>query len=65
VAAISLSTIKEFFDPEAAGPHVNAAAVEISRAMGWKGDATTLYDPVDGSAALLLPDHALVGAVSR
>src|SRR5439155_20583542 len=34
VAAISLSTIKEFFDPDGAGPQVTAAAVEISRAMG-------------------------------
>jgi DNA-binding IclR family transcriptional regulator len=63
VAAISLSTIKEFFDPDAAGPQVNSAAVEISRAMGWKGDATTLYEPVDGSAALLLPERALTAAV--
>jgi len=65
IAAISLSTIKEFFDPEAAGPQVAAAAVEISRAMGWKGDATTLYEPVEGSESLLLPEHALAGAVSR
>jgi DNA-binding IclR family transcriptional regulator len=65
VAAISLSTIKEFFDPAGAGPQVTTAAVEISRAMGWKGDATTLYEPVEGSAALLLPERALAGAVSR
>ena len=65
VAAISLSTIKEFFDPEVAGPQVAAAAVEISRAMGWKGDATTLYEPVDGSAALLMPARALAMAGSR
>src|SRR5207248_8586803 len=62
IAAISLSTIKEFFNPEAAGPQVTAAAVEISRAMGWKGDATTLYEPVEGSAAVLLPERALGGA---
>jgi len=55
MAAISLSTIKEFFDPDSAGPQVAAAAVEISRAMGWKGDATTLYTPVAGSEFLLLP----------
>jgi IclR family transcriptional regulator, KDG regulon repressor len=65
VAAISLSTIKEFFDPDGAGPQVTSAAVEISRAMGWKGDATTLYEPVEGSAALLLPERALAAAVSR
>ena len=65
IAAISLSTIKEFFDAEVAGPQVTAAAVEISRAMGWKGDETTLYEAVDGSAALLLPERALAGALSR
>jgi DNA-binding IclR family transcriptional regulator len=65
IAAISLSTIKEFFDPDGAGPQVAAAAVEISRAMGWKGDATTLYEPVNGSAALLQPEQVLAGAVSR
>jgi DNA-binding IclR family transcriptional regulator len=62
IAAISLSTIKEFFDPDVAGPQVTAAAVEISRAMGWKGDATTLYEPVEGSATLLMPVRALAGA---
>jgi IclR family KDG regulon transcriptional repressor len=43
VGAISLSTIKEFFDPERTGPLVAATAVEISQAMGWMGDASTLY----------------------
>jgi len=65
VAAISLSTIREFFDPETAGPQVNAAAVEISRAMGWKGDATTLYAPVAGSEALLRRGRALAGTGTR
>jgi DNA-binding IclR family transcriptional regulator len=55
IAAISVSTIKEFFEPETAGPEVMAAAVEISRAMGWKGDAETLYVPVEGSELLLRP----------
>jgi DNA-binding IclR family transcriptional regulator len=55
IAAISLSTIKEFFEPDTAGPQVTAAAVEISRAMGWKGDAATLYAPVEGSELLLSP----------
>jgi DNA-binding IclR family transcriptional regulator len=55
VAAISLSTIKEFFEPDSAGPLVAAAAIEISRAMGWKGDAKTLYAPVPGSEVLLRP----------
>jgi IclR family acetate operon transcriptional repressor len=53
IAAISLSTIKEFFAPAETGPGVCAAAVEISRAMGWRGDASTLYDPVPGSKELL------------
>jgi DNA-binding IclR family transcriptional regulator len=65
VAAISLSTIREFFDPETAGPQVNAAAVEISRAMGWKGDASTLYAHVPGSEALLRGGRALAGAGKR
>jgi DNA-binding IclR family transcriptional regulator len=53
IAAISLSTIKEFFAPAETGPEVCAAAVEISRAMGWRGDASTLYDPLPGSKELL------------
>ena len=53
IAAISLSTIKDFFDPERTGPRVAAAAVEISRAMGWMGDMSTLFIPVEGSQLLL------------
>lgn len=53
IAAISLSTINDFFDPDTTGPMVAATAVEISRAMGWVGDASTLYKPVEGSAQLL------------
>jgi IclR family transcriptional regulator, KDG regulon repressor len=59
VAAISLSTIKEFFDADRTGPQVAAAAVDISRAMGWKGSFSDLYDPVPGSELLLLDDGAL------
>jgi DNA-binding IclR family transcriptional regulator len=58
IAAISLSTIKEFFDADRTGPQVAAAAVEISRAMGWKGDFSNLYEPVPGSELLLLDDRA-------
>jgi DNA-binding IclR family transcriptional regulator len=58
IAAISLSTIKEFFDAGRTGPEVAAAAVEISRAMGWKGDLSSLYDPVSGSELLLQDDRA-------
>ena len=57
VAAISLSTIKEFFDPDRTGPLVNAAAVEISHAMGWRGDAFSLYEVLE-DPGLLLPDEA-------
>jgi DNA-binding IclR family transcriptional regulator len=57
VAAISLSTIKDFFEPERTGPLVAAAAVEISRAMGWTGDASTLYSPVGGSELFLLSEE--------
>lgn len=53
IASISLSTIKEFFNPKDTGPEVCTAAVEISKAMGWRGDASTLYDPVPGSKELL------------
>ena len=64
VAAISVSTIREFFDPATSGPLVTAAAVDISNAMGWNGDATSLYHPVAGSEDLLLEaqTHARVGA---
>ena len=54
IAAMSLSTIKDFFDAERTGPQVAAVAVDISRALGWKGDVGTLYEPVEGSEQLLL-----------
>ena len=57
IAAISLSTIKDFFDPDRTGPMVASAAVEISQAMGWKGDVANLYDVVEGSALLLAGEH--------
>jgi IclR family acetate operon transcriptional repressor len=64
VAAISVSTIREFFDSATSGPLVMAAAVDISNAMGWNGDATSLYHPVAGSEELLLGAQTLarVGA---
>jgi IclR family acetate operon transcriptional repressor len=58
IAAISLSTINEFYEPETTGPLVAATAVEISRAMGWKGSAGTLLDQADGDGHLLLSDGA-------
>jgi DNA-binding IclR family transcriptional regulator len=54
MAAISLSTIKDFFHPDRTGPQVAAAAVEISRAMGWKGNTASLYEVVEGSELFLL-----------
>ncbi len=54
VAAISLSTIREFFEPERTGPAVAEAAVEISHSRGWSGDPSALYTPVPGSLELLL-----------
>jgi DNA-binding IclR family transcriptional regulator len=57
IAAISLSTIKDFFDPERTGPCVAAAAVEISQAMGWTGEASTLFVPVEGSEPLLMDER--------
>ncbi len=38
-------------------PLVAATAVEISRAMGWRGDAATLFDSVEGSERLLLRER--------
>jgi IclR family KDG regulon transcriptional repressor len=62
IAAISLSTIKDFFDPERTGPQVMTAAVEISHAMGWRGDASSLYEVLEGSELVILgpapPDRA-------
>jgi DNA-binding IclR family transcriptional regulator len=54
IASISLSTVREFFEPERIGPLAADAAVEISQAMGWSGDLTALYEPVAGSAEALL-----------
>src|SRR5262245_34718955 len=48
VGAISLSTIKDFFEPDRTGPRVAATAVEVSHAMGWRGDASSLFAPVPG-----------------
>ncbi|OLC67842.1 MAG: hypothetical protein AUI42_09425 [Actinobacteria bacterium 13_1_40CM_2_65_8] len=54
IAAVSLSTIKDFFNPAKTGPLVARAAVEISHAMGWKGDIAALFQPVPGSELLLI-----------
>ena len=65
IAAISLSTIKEFFDSARTGPQVAATAIEISHALGWKGDSSTLFNPVPGSELLLLDDRAADRVASR
>jgi DNA-binding IclR family transcriptional regulator len=43
VGAVSMSTIREYYRPHETGPAVLEAAVEISRAMGWVGDAAEMY----------------------
>lgn len=45
VGAVSLSTIREYYRPDATGPAVRDAAIEISRAMGWNGDRDDIYAP--------------------
>ena len=50
---ISVSTIREFFDPVSAGPLVVEAAIEISHAMGWQGGAPDLYRYAAGSESSL------------
>ena len=42
-AAISLSTIREYYRPERPGPPSATPRFEISRAMGWNGDVEDLY----------------------
>jgi IclR family KDG regulon transcriptional repressor len=53
IGAISLSTVREYFRPEVTGPAVRDGAVQISQAMGWSGDATSLYAAAPGAAAVL------------
>ena len=60
-SSVSLSTIREFFAPENAGPAIRNAAVEISRAMGWRGNAATLYEPVPGSLEAVLGPLSTAG----
>ncbi len=65
IAAVSLSTIKEFFDPDRTGPLVAAAAVEISHAMGWRGEASSLYQVLEDPGVLLSNDGPPVRAGIR
>ncbi len=53
IAAISLSTIKDFFDPGTLGALITSAAVDVSQALGWEGSAADLYRPVAGSELAL------------
>ena len=57
-AAISLSTIREYYRPEVTGPAVRDGAFQISRAMGWTGELEDLYTSAPGASGL--PD--IVGA---
>ena len=52
-AAISLSTIREYYRPEVTGPAVRDGAFQISRAMGWSGELHDLYTAVPGTSGLL------------
>src|SRR5262245_53343174 len=52
-AAISLSTIREYYRPEVTGPAVRDGAFQISRAMGWMGELDDLYTAVPGASGLL------------
>jgi DNA-binding IclR family transcriptional regulator len=63
IASISLSTVREFFEPETTGPWVAEAAVEISRAMGWNGDLDVLYEPVPDSADVLVSSRGTARGV--
>jgi len=53
IAAVSVSTFRELYQPEVAGPATAMAAVEISQLLGWTGTLETLYSPVAGSADLV------------
>src|SRR5262245_15738063 len=52
-AAISLSTIREYYRPEVTGRAVREGAFQISRAMGWMGELDDLYTAVPGASGLL------------
>ena len=43
VAAVSVSTIVEYFDADRLGPAVADAALEISHALGWQGAGADLW----------------------
>ena len=52
-AAISLSTIREYYRPDVTGPAVRDGAFQISRAMGWNGDLEALYTAAPSTLDLL------------
>jgi DNA-binding IclR family transcriptional regulator len=67
IGAISLSTIREFYEPERTGPAVRDAALEISHAMGWNGDLNQLYNAPPGSLEAILgvvPGRTLSAALT-
>src|SRR5262245_3166973 len=57
-AAISLSTIREYYRPEVTGPAVRDGAFQISHAMGWRGELEDLYTAVPGPSGLLSYEDA-------
>ncbi len=59
VAAVSVATTRERFKPGRFGPAVLGCAVEISQALGWRGQAASLYTYVLGTA------EAIVGRGQR
>jgi IclR family transcriptional regulator, KDG regulon repressor len=63
VAAVSMSTIREYYRPEVTGPAVRDAAIAISHAMGWNGDADDLY-VVDERAAEAVRRREAGGALA-
>jgi DNA-binding IclR family transcriptional regulator len=65
VAAISMSTIREYYRPDETGPAVRDAAIEISHAMGWNGDAGDLYEVDDAVEAFRGHDDAVLAPASR
>jgi DNA-binding IclR family transcriptional regulator len=63
VGAVSMSTIREYYRPDETGPAILEAAVEISRAMGWTGDAAEMY-PAAPPQAEPLPAAGRDGALA-
>lgn len=50
IAAVSTSTIVQFFDAERLGPAVARAAMEISQALGWDGTQADVWQHTRAAA---------------